>query len=140
MGNRGHIANQIDFQTNCLKRANGCFPARSGALHTYFDLPHPLIHSLLGRGFRCYLSRKGCALPGPLKPMRARTSPADHIANGIRDGDDRIVESGLDVRYPLSDILPPGSPLSACLSPATCHGHPPTFSLSSWPRLCASVL
>jgi hypothetical protein len=127
MGDRGDISNEVDFQADSLQGTNGCFPSSSGTLDTHLDLPHTLIHSLFGRSFRGHLGCKRRAFPGALKPMRARTGPADHVPYGIGDGDNRIIERGLDVRHAFRDILPFAAPLSSSLSPATCHIVPLLF-------------
>ncbi len=71
------------------------------------------------------LGRKGSALPGTLEALHSRGRPGDHIAPGIGNGYQGIVEGGLDVGHTHGNILPFLFLFRAC----RCPGHHPSLSL-----------
>ncbi len=62
MRDRGHVPDIGNLESGCLKRAQRGLPSRTGPLHEHTDLPHPMLHCLLGCVLRPDL-RSGGELP-----------------------------------------------------------------------------
>ena len=71
----------------------------------HVDLLHPVLH----RGARALLGGQlrgvGRRLARTLETDLARRGPREHVALGVGDRDDRVVERALDVRDPEGDVL-----------------------------------
>ena len=71
---------------------------------TNTEIPsHAHVHCLPRRVLRCYLSGIRSAFPSAAESAAPSARPADNVAFGIGDRNDRIVESRLNVRLPLRD-------------------------------------
>src|SRR5581483_476312 len=130
VGNRCHVDDGADAQSCRLQRSDGCLPARARALDVDVDGPKPVFHRLL----RCVLGGLACgkrsALPRSLEPDHARAAPGEHVAVGISDGDQGVVERRLDVRVPPRNLLAL-TPPRACAPPSVrqpAPSEPSTFS------------
>jgi len=103
--NGGHVTDRGDREANSLKRPKRRFATGAGTLHLDFKRPHAMVGGFLARVFRCNLGCIRSRLARALEAHHARRGPAYRIALGIGDGDHRIVESGVDVRYACRNIL-----------------------------------
>src|SRR5437867_5876651 len=106
VGNGRDITDQIDPKTSPLQRADRRLTSRTRSIHIDINLPHPMLHRLPCRGFPGPLSSKRRALARSLEPLIARARPHDCVAAHISDGDNRVVERGLNVGDPALDRLP----------------------------------
>src|SRR6185436_9569842 len=101
----GDIGDGADFEPGGLERADRLLAAGTGALDVDLDLTHAVLHRTLGRAVGRQGRRIRCALAGALEPGDAGRAPADDRTVEVGDGDDRVVERGLDVNVPLRDVL-----------------------------------
>src|SRR6185503_8211958 len=94
-----------DLEPGSLERADRLLATAAGALHEDLDLAHPVLH----RAARSEVGRLGgCvrgALPRALETDEPGAAPADDVAAGVGDGDDRVVERRLDVRVTRRHVL-----------------------------------
>ena len=80
------------------KRAHGRFTAGARALNENFDFLQAVPHRLTRGILRDHLRRVSGALARAFESNFARARPADDVAFQVGDRDDRVVESGEDVR------------------------------------------
>src|SRR5262249_14229005 len=131
----GDIGNRADLQASGLQRPDRGLPARARALDEYVDLAHPVLLRLAGGVFGGQLSGERCGLPRTLEADVARGRPGDDVALRVGDRHDRVVESALDVRGAVRDVLlfPPAGLLSLL-------GRRSTTRLLRWHRLPGLLL
>ena len=79
--------------------------SRARALEPDVDVADAELPGLGGGVLGRELGGEGRPLAGSLEPGRAGAGPDDGRADVVGDGDDRIVEGGLDVGHPESDLL-----------------------------------
>src|SRR4051794_972267 len=105
VGNWGHVLNGADLEADRLQAPDGGLAAGAGTLHEHVDLAHAvLLRATCGRLGR-HLRRERRRLAGALEAHLAGARPGDHVAHGVGDRDDRVVERALDVRVPVGDVL-----------------------------------
>ena len=100
MRNRSHITDRLHFQTNRLKSTDSRFTPGPGTLDPNFDRLHSMLAGRVCHGLRSLLSCEGGSLPRPLESQRPGAGPADQVPLAIRDADNGVVESGLNVNDP----------------------------------------
>src|SRR5579859_5986600 len=104
--NRGDVLNRADLETGGLQRADRRLPARARALDEDIDLAHAVLHGAARGGLGRHLRGVGRRLAGTLETDLAGGGPGNHVAAGVGDRDDRVVERAPDVSVPVSDVLP----------------------------------
>src|SRR6185437_7982873 len=77
--------------------------ARPG--HSHIQCAQAVIAGEAGGGGSRLLSREGRALARPAEPQRSGAFPAQRVAHLVGDGDDGVVERGLNVRNSVGHIL-----------------------------------
>src|SRR4029077_7785885 len=107
-----------------LQRANRSLAARAGSLDEDLDLLQPVLHSLARARVRGHLGGERRRLARALEAGRAGGLPRDNRALAVGEGDDRVVEGGLDVRLADRDVLlhAAARTTSRRLSSRRCHG------------------
>ena len=97
MWDRRHIFNDLDRQSGGLQSRDGAFASRPGTL----DLNFEFTDAVACRFFRCLLSGalagERRAFSTSLEAARSRTRPTKRIASSVRDRNDRVVKSRLDM-------------------------------------------
>src|SRR3954447_11143453 len=102
---RGDVPHAGDFEAGGLERADRGLAARARALHEDLDLLHALLDALAGGRVSGDLGGEGSRLAGALEAGAAGGLPGDDVALAVGEGDDRVVEAGLDVRLADRDVL-----------------------------------
>src|SRR3954454_18669993 len=102
---RRHVLDLTHLEAGGLQRADRGLPAGARALHEDVDLPHPVLLGLARSVLGSHLGRERRGLAGALEPDVPGGRPADHVARGVGDRHDRVVEGALDVRRAVSDVL-----------------------------------
>ncbi len=92
-----NVGDHGDFQIACAQRADGGFSACAGALHENFDAAKAVFFCRFRRRFARLLRRKRGTLSGTFETEAARARPGDRVAAHIGNGNQSIVERGLDV-------------------------------------------
>jgi len=105
MGYGRHIADHCDRKPLYLQRTKRGFTTHTRPLYTNFSHPHTLVHGLSERIPPCNLRCKGGALSRAFYTAPPCTCLSDNITARIRDGDNGIIESGLDMNNPRRDIF-----------------------------------
>src|ERR1035441_5170658 len=95
--NRRDVLDSADFNAGRGKRSDGGFAAGTRTADPHFDHPQPAFAAFIGGGERRLLGGEGSAFARPAKTQRAGAGPGDGVALLIGDGDDGVVEGGLDV-------------------------------------------
>src|SRR5215469_1000471 len=103
--NGGYIANDAHFESCGCQSANRRFASRSGTAHADIDGTHTMIPRLIGGVHRRLLRGKRSPFSGATEAERAGTLPRHHLTLVVRDGDDGVVERGLNVRQSEGHIL-----------------------------------
>src|SRR6185295_10666518 len=117
----GDVPHAGDFEAGGLERADRGLAARARALHEDLDLLHALLDPLAGGRVGGDLGGEGSRLAGALEAGAAGGLPRDHVALAVREGDDRVVEAGLDVGLADRDVLL--DPAAAALGTAGSRTH-----------------
>src|SRR3972149_6316832 len=94
---RGHVLNGVDPQARGLERRNRRVATGARPLHPNLHLLHPEAPCGVGRLLDGALSGERSALARPLEAHRPRGTAREHVAVYVRDGDERVVEGGLDM-------------------------------------------
>src|SRR3954447_22859446 len=94
-----------DLEAGGLKAADRGLATGARALHEDLDLLHALLDALAGRRVRRHLGGERRGLARALEAGAAGGLPRDHVALLVGQGDDRVVEAGLDVRLAERDVL-----------------------------------
>src|SRR5205823_3320264 len=102
---RRYVADHTHFQSGCRKGTNCRLSSRSGTTHANIHGSHAVIPRLIGGVHSGLLRRERSSFSGTAEAERAGAFPRHHLTLNIRDGDDRIVEGGLNVRQSERDIL-----------------------------------
>src|SRR4029077_20352532 len=108
-----------------LQRANRSLAARAGSLDEDLDLLQPVLHALARARVRGHLGGERRRLARALEAGRAGGLPRDHVPLAVGEGDDRVVERGLDVRLADRDVLlhAAARATSSRLSSRRCHAY-----------------
>ena len=102
---RGAILDASYFEASCLKGTDSGFATGTGTLHEYSNLLQAMLHSGLCCCLSCHLSCERRGLTRALEADGTSGLPGNYIALRIRDGNDRVIESGFDVCSANSDVL-----------------------------------
>src|SRR5215471_4098833 len=105
VGDGGDVANEGDFETGCLERAESALSPRARTFDEHRHRAHAVLHRAAGRFFSSQLSGEGRALARTLEAARARRRPGHGGAVDVGDGDDGVVERRLDVSDAGGDVL-----------------------------------
>src|SRR5450631_1317841 len=105
VGDGGDVFDAHDLDAHRSERSDGGLTAGTGTSHQDVDLAHAVLHRPLGAGFGGQLGREGGGLAGALEPDVAGRGPGQHVALGIGDGDDGVVERALDMGHAVADVL-----------------------------------
>ena len=97
MGDRSNIPDQLNLNpAACRARKAASRPAPGPFIKTS-TVRIPCSMALLAAVLRGQLGGERGAFAGPLKPLGPRAGPGHHISNRIGNGNDGIIESGLDM-------------------------------------------
>src|SRR6266480_4444700 len=99
------VGDRGDLETGRLQGADGGLAAGSRALDEDLDLLEAMFHGATRRRFGGDLRGKGGALARALEALAAGTPPGEHVALGVGQRHDGVVERRLDVRLPHDDVL-----------------------------------
>src|ERR1700733_1738552 len=102
---RRDVADRRDGEARCLQRAKRRFTTRTGAGHFNFQRAHAVFLRLLGDVFSGNLRGIRGRLARTLETHRARRRPGNGVALRVGDGDRRVIERRIYVRYARGDIL-----------------------------------
>src|SRR3954452_25061010 len=105
VGNWCHVGDRADLQADRLKRPDRGLAAGAGTLHEHVDLAHAVLLRAASGGLGRHLRGERRRLAGALEAHLAGARPGDHVAHGVGDRDDRVVERALDVGVPVGDVL-----------------------------------
>src|SRR5439155_24386283 len=100
-----YVGDRGDLETGRLQGADGGLAAGSRALDEDLDLLEAMFHGATRRRFGGDLRGKGGALARALEALAAGTPPGEHVALGVGQRHDGVVERRLDVRLPHDDVL-----------------------------------
>src|SRR5260221_2250282 len=134
--NGGDVLDGGDLETGDLQRTDCGLAAAAGALHPRRDALQTHLGRVACARLRGHLRRERGALAGALEAGLARAAPADHVAVGVRDRDDRVVEARLHVGHAVRAHL--AVALLRLLD--VCQVKPPVRRLRSPPEPRARVL
>src|SRR5262245_7976054 len=120
---RGHVLDAEDLETCRLERADRRLAPGAWAFDEDLDLLQAVLHALPGARVGRHLRGERRRLARALEAGRAGRLPDDHIALGVGERDDRVVERRLDVRLADGDVLPDAASGAAAsrLSSRGCH-------------------
>src|SRR6266576_3247551 len=99
------VGDRRDLETRRLQGADGGLAAGSRALDEDLDLLEAMFHGATRRRFGGDLRGKGGALARSLEALAAGTPPGEHVALGVGQRHDGVVEGRLDVRLAHDDVL-----------------------------------
>src|SRR5215216_315125 len=105
VGLRGDVLHRGHLKAGGLQRADRGVAAGTGPLRVDLHALETVLHALAGGGVSGYLRRERGRLARALEAGRAGGLPADHVAVGVGDGHDRVVEARLDVCDSVGDVL-----------------------------------
>ncbi len=136
MGDRGDVGDRPHLEPSCLEGTDSRLAPWAGPLNEDIKLPNPMLHRLPSRQMSSHLGSIGRALPRALKTRCPSTPPSDGVALLVGDGDYSVIESSLNMRLRVRDVLalppPPGSALPPWHSkPPLTIGHRKLLLLSA---------
>src|SRR3954468_3982288 len=102
---RSDVLDARDLEARGLQRADRGLAARARALHEDLDLLHALLDALARGRVGRHLRGERRRLARALEAGAAGGLPRDHVALAVGEGDDRVVERGLDVGLADGDVL-----------------------------------
>jgi hypothetical protein len=102
---RGHVLDGVHFDTEGLHGTHGGLTTGTGATKTDFSLTETMSHRLTAGILRDDLGGVGGAFAGTAESHLAGGGPADHATGAIRDGDDGVVEGGVNVDDARRNVL-----------------------------------
>ena len=105
MRNGGYIGDIADLETHCVQSAYRGIPSGPGPFDFDFQVPDAHVHRILARPFSGNLGRKRRTLARTAETGATCGSPAQGVALAVADGDDGVVERGVDVCDAFRDIL-----------------------------------
>jgi len=105
MGYGRNIPDHRDRESLYLQRPKSGFSTNARSFHTNFRHTHPLFHGFFQRVPAGNLRRKRGAFPRTFYPSSTCTRLGNYITARIRNGDNGIIESGLDMNDPRRDIF-----------------------------------
>src|SRR4051794_39219765 len=105
VGLRGDVGDRADLEARGLQRTDRRLTSGAGALDEDVDLLHTVLGGLAGAVLRGHLGGERRRLARALEAHVTGRRPADDVAGGVGDRDDRVVERALDVRVAVGDVL-----------------------------------
>src|SRR6266550_98402 len=102
---RRDVGDRRDLETRRLQGSDGGLAAGSRALDEDLDLLEAVFHGATRRRLRGDLGGKRRALARALEALAAGAPPGEHVALGVGQRHDGVVEGGLDVRLAHDDVL-----------------------------------
>jgi hypothetical protein len=105
MRHRGHVCDGGNFKAKIVECTHRGITARARALDLHIQLLHSRLLRCPSCGLGSDLGRKRRALTTTPEPGAPRRRPGHSIPVAVGDGDDRIVEGCVHVRYPFGDVL-----------------------------------
>src|SRR5512134_469022 len=106
---RRHVGYLRDLEAGRVERAHRRLAPRSRALDMHLEVLHAALLGKRARASGSHLSGEGRALARALEAVRAAGRPRERVALAVRNGDDGVVEGGVDVgdalRHVLLDLL-----------------------------------
>src|SRR3954454_6893772 len=105
VGDGGDVLDGPDLEAGRLPRPDRGLAARARALHEHVDLAHAVLLGAAGGVLRSHLRGERRGLARALEADMAGRGPRDHVAHGVGDRDDRVVERALDVGVAVGHVL-----------------------------------
>ena len=102
---RGNVDDGGDFQADGLETTDGGVAAEARTADANLDFLEAVGHGVAGGVLGDDLRGVGGGLAGAAEVALAGGGPRDHGTLLVRDGNDRVVERGRDVRDAGSDVL-----------------------------------
>src|SRR3954453_16953844 len=99
------VLDRADLEAGGLEGADRGLTAGAGTLDEHVHLAHAMLLRAAGGRLGGHLRGEGGGLARALEADVAGGGPGDHVARGVRDRDDGVVERALDVRVAVSDVL-----------------------------------
>jgi hypothetical protein len=104
MRDRRAIFNRFDGQSGSLQSRYRTFSATAWSFDLHIDFFDTKFRCLLGALLSSTLSSKGRTLSASLESTGSSTCPTKRFAFGIRDGHRSVIESRLNMGYPVGYI------------------------------------
>ena len=101
----GDVFDAGDFDAGVLDGTDGGLSTRPWALHLDVDFANAVLHGSPSRSLSSLLGGIRGGLARTLEANVAAGCPAEDVALLVADGDDGVVEAGLDVGHAMSDVL-----------------------------------
>lgn len=105
MGNRRHVRDRRDTDTQGAQRAHRRFTTRTWALDLDIKILDALLNGSTTRDFGCNLCSERRGLARTLETLTTRRRPGQGIALAIGDRDDGVVERSMHVRDTVETFL-----------------------------------
>jgi len=105
MGNRRHIGNRVDADTQRSQGANRRLTAWTGTLDFDVEVLDTLFLSSATGHFGSHLSSEGSGLTRALETLTTGRSPRQGVALTVSDGDDGVVERRVHVSNTVCNVL-----------------------------------
>lgn len=105
MRDRGNVLYHADFEFLGLKRSDSCFSSCSGSLNVNLNYLESVLLSCLSSSLCSGLCCEGSALLRAAEVKSACACPRYGVALHIGDGNDSVIEGGLDMNLSLFNIL-----------------------------------
>src|SRR5690606_17387525 len=120
---RGHVSNSADLHPHVLEGPDGGVASRTGAGNDDVQLADAMLSGPASRLLGRDLGGVGGRLARTLESHRSTRGPGNDSPGLVGDGDDRVVEAGLDVGLAVGDVLalPTAHPLRLRLLLLSCH-------------------
>src|SRR5882724_2923311 len=105
MRHRRHVLDGANFDTGSGQGADSGLASGAGARDANFDRAQTVLSRQVGGAHRGLLRREGSAFARSAEAERARTLPRNGAALAIGDGDDGVIEGGLNVHDAMRHVL-----------------------------------
>src|SRR4051794_25053440 len=102
---RGDVGDGADLEASGGQRTDRRLAARARGLHEHVDLLDAVLLRLAGGVLGGHLRSERGRLARALEADVAGARPRDHVALGVGDRHDRVVERALDVSLAVGDVL-----------------------------------
>src|SRR3974390_1308358 len=103
--NRRRVLDRTDFDPGGCQSAHGRFATRTRAADANVHAADTVIACHVGGIHRRLLSGKRSAFTRSPETERSRALPRQHVAAGVRNGHDGVVERSLNVHQSVRDVL-----------------------------------
>src|SRR5205823_1918426 len=103
--NWSYVLDGANFKSSRVQRTDGRFASGAGAVDADFQHTDTMFAGLVGGGHGRLLRGKRSALTRPTEAERTSALPGERPALAISNGDNGVVEGGLDVSNPMRDVL-----------------------------------